>query len=241
MKQKPKYSVVIPTFNEEKYLPLLLEDLHNQTFKDFEVIVSDANSTDSTRSIAKKYGATVCDGGLPSVGRNNGAKLAKGDVLVFLDADVRINRDFIECIDKEFSNKNLDVAVGLFDTNFEKLSEKIVYSIWNLSKIIRQKTKFPDGDGQFMVFKKSIFEYLEGFNENVSVAEDSEILKRVKSNNFKFGVISVRYVPSNRRYKKIGHARVIIGSTLAGIIGYTILKNNKKIQKFLRNIYRLGY
>ena len=121
------------------------------------------------------------------------------------------------------------------------MSEKITYNIWNLSKIIRQKTKFPDGDGQFMVFKKSVFEYLKGFNENINVAEDTEILKRVKLNNFKFGVLNVRYIPSSRRYKKIGHIRVIIGSTLAGIIGYTILKNNRKIQKFLRNIYRLGY
>jgi len=241
MKQNPKYSVVIPTFNEEKYLPLLFKDLEIQTFKDFEIIVSDAHSTDSTRSIAKNYGATVCDGGLPSVGRNNGAKIAKGDILTFLDADVRIENDFIESIDIEFNNKNLDVAVGLFDSHFERLSEKITYNIWNLSKIIRQKTKFPDGDGQFMVFKKSVFEYLKGFNENINVAEDTEILKRVKLNNFKFGVLNVRYIPSSRRYKKIGHIRVIIGSTLAGIIGYTILKNNRKIQKFLRNIYRLGY
>ena len=101
MNQNLKYSVVIPTFNEEKYLPLLLKDLESQTFKDFEVIVSDANSTDSTRSIAKNYGATVCDGGLPSVGRNNGAKIAKGDILIFLDADVRIKNDFIESVDIE--------------------------------------------------------------------------------------------------------------------------------------------
>ena len=81
-------SIVIPTFNEEKFLPHLLKSLKEQTFKDFEIIVADNNSTDATRSVAINVGAKVVKGGLPARGRNNGAKVARGEWLLFLDADV---------------------------------------------------------------------------------------------------------------------------------------------------------
>jgi glycosyltransferase involved in cell wall biosynthesis len=66
-------SIIIPTFNEERFLPYLLKSLNEQTFNDLEVIVADNNSTDATQAIALKSGAT---GGLPARGRNNGAKAA---------------------------------------------------------------------------------------------------------------------------------------------------------------------
>jgi len=81
-------SIIIPTLNEEKFLPHLLISLKEQTFKDFEIIVADNNSTDATRSIALKSGAKMVEGGLPARGRNNGAKVARGEWLLFLDADV---------------------------------------------------------------------------------------------------------------------------------------------------------
>ena len=68
-------SIIIPTYNEEEYLPVLLESIKEQSFDDYEVIVADANSTDKTREIAKEYGCIVVDGGLPAVGRNNGARI----------------------------------------------------------------------------------------------------------------------------------------------------------------------
>ena len=55
----PAISVVIPAFNEEKYLPACLEALKKQTFKNYELIVVDNNSTDKTAQIAKKFGARV--------------------------------------------------------------------------------------------------------------------------------------------------------------------------------------
>ena len=82
-------SVIIPTLNEEKILPHLLDDFRNQTAKDFEVIVADAGSGDKTVEVAKAYKAQLVKGGLPAVGRNNGAKIARGEFLFFLDADVR--------------------------------------------------------------------------------------------------------------------------------------------------------
>ncbi len=81
-------SIVVPAYNEEKYLPKLLSCIKKQTYKDCEIIVADANSRDRTKETAKKYGCKIVkSGGLPAIGRNNGAKAAKGD-----QEDARSNR-----------------------------------------------------------------------------------------------------------------------------------------------------
>src|SRR3989344_4462300 len=103
-------SIIIPTFNEEKYLPKLLNCIKNQTYKDYEIIIADANSKDKTKAIAKKYGCKTVRGGLPAVGRNNGAKAAKGDILLFLDADSLIEKDFLKNCLGDIQKRNLDVA-----------------------------------------------------------------------------------------------------------------------------------
>ena len=76
-------SIIIPTLNEARFLPKLLESIKKQTFTDYEVIVADAGSKDKTLEIAKKYGARIVKGGFPAEGRNAGARAAKGDFLFF--------------------------------------------------------------------------------------------------------------------------------------------------------------
>ena len=83
-------SIVIPAYNEENYLPRLLRSIQAQDFPDVEIIVADADSTDRTAAIARSAGARLTRGGVPAVGRNNGARLAKGDYLLFIDADTVI-------------------------------------------------------------------------------------------------------------------------------------------------------
>ena len=83
-------SIVIPTYNEQKYLPELLKSLKKQTYKHYEIIISDNNSTDNTLNIAKTYKCKIVKGGYPPIARNNGAKVAKYDLL-FIDSDVIIN------------------------------------------------------------------------------------------------------------------------------------------------------
>src|SRR3989338_1163009 len=89
-------SIIIPTLNEEEYLPKLLESIRQQRFKDLEIIVADAGSTDKTKEIAERYGCKIVPGGLPARGRNEGARVAGGELLVFLDADVMFPRDFFQ-------------------------------------------------------------------------------------------------------------------------------------------------
>jgi len=90
-------SVIIPTLNEEKLLPPLLTSIQNQTYEPIEIVVADS-STDSTPDIARQAGATVVT--VPelniSLARNEGARAAQGDILLFCDADCIMAHDFVE-------------------------------------------------------------------------------------------------------------------------------------------------
>ena len=104
-------SVVIPTKNEEDCLPRLLMSIGQQTVSPIEVIVADAESTDSTVEIANKFGARVVRGGLPGPGRNRGAEVATGELIFFLDADVELlDERFFEKAINDFESKKLDIA-----------------------------------------------------------------------------------------------------------------------------------
>ena len=105
-------SIVIPTLNEEKYLPILLQSIKKQDFKDYEIIISDAFSIDKTIEIAKEYGARVIRDKkkLPARQRNNGVKIAKGEIILFLDADTKLPDDFLLTTYSDFTNKNLTIA-----------------------------------------------------------------------------------------------------------------------------------
>src|SRR4051812_20680491 len=87
-------SVVIPAFNEEKYLPATLAALAAELAfeSDHEILVVDNESTDSTREIATAFGATIVDEPVHTISavRNAGGLAALGDLIVFLDADTLV-------------------------------------------------------------------------------------------------------------------------------------------------------
>src|SRR3989344_5888247 len=100
--KSPFISIIIPTLNEDKYVPSLLKDLQNQTEPNFEVIVIDGNSDDNTLSSCEifksdlKLSLVKVNKRNVSYQRNYGAKHARGDYILFLDADVRISHGFIK-------------------------------------------------------------------------------------------------------------------------------------------------
>lgn len=104
-------SIIIPTLNEEKNIDRILEIIKGTSFSDYEIIIADAGSTDGTVELAKDYGCIITKGGLPAKGRNCGAEIAKGDILLFLDADLDIRpKDFVSQAVKRFNEKKLDIA-----------------------------------------------------------------------------------------------------------------------------------
>lgn len=102
----PKFSIIIPAYNMEKYIKKTLDSVMKQSFKDYEVIVIDDGSTDKTVEIAKKFKVKVIEhkhAGL-SVVRNAAIKEAKGEYLVLLDSDDWWDKDLLKKLDESSKN-----------------------------------------------------------------------------------------------------------------------------------------
>ena len=173
------FSIIIPTYNEEDYLPVLLDSIKEQDFNDYEVIVADANSKDRTREIAEEYGCTVVDGGLPAVGRNNGAKVAKGEILLFLDSDLQLTEDYLAKVLYEFRMENLGIAITQMLPMSNKIEDKLYHDFANYFMISVENIK-PHGAGCYgIIAKRELHEKCGGFDESLTFGEDTDYIERL--------------------------------------------------------------
>ncbi len=204
-------SIIIPTLNEEKYLPRLLKSIYGQKdFLDFEVIVSDGNSKDKTQEIAKSFGCKVITNNKrhPSYQRNDGAKVARGELLLFLDADTGIPDNFLGPIVKEFKNRKL-VGAGFYikvksKKGFYRRMTKCLNFLFWLGQIIR-----PAYVGIAMMARKETHVKVKGFDETIFVGEDYDYsYKLFKQGKVKMIKSSFVYY-SLRRLEKEGKWKVI--------------------------------
>lgn len=208
--------IVIPTKNEEKYLPKLLDSIKNQSFKDFEIIVSDANSKDKTRKIAKNYGCKVVEGGLPDIGRNNGLARCKTPLVCFIDSDIVLpNKDYIKKAVKEFKSRRLDVAGGLqkslsSNRQIEYLFYKAFYIFANYGMILSENSKNPLMQS-FMLMKTKVLRNVGGFPP-YEFGEDSAFAKIAVAKGYKFGILRTpgKAFISHRRFKSKGVLNMLL-------------------------------
>ena len=197
-------SIIIPTLNEENYLPFLLKSLKKQKLDvKSEIIVSDAGSEDKTVDIAKSFNCKVVSGGFPAKGKNDGAKAAQGNLILFLDADTFLAENSLEKLLKEFKEKKLDVASFTLASfhKFHNLSYKILF---NFPSLITEK--FLPQAMNVILSKRELHQRIGGFNEEVKIGEELDYLRRgVKFG--KFGVLkSAKIFASPRRFEKDGWA-----------------------------------
>ena len=210
-------SIIIPTYNEEKYLPKLLQSIKEQSFNNYEIIVADNNSTDNTVKIAKYYGAIITSGGLPGAGRNKGSNIAIGDILLFLDADVILyNKDFLKGCYDEFKRKDLDVATCCVEPISNLKIDHIGHETYNIIMMLAEKVS-PYAPGFCIFAKKSVHQQINGFDEQIKLAEDSDYVKRA-SKVSKFGLLRFHKIPvSVRRLERDGRLNIAVKYLLCGI------------------------
>lgn len=227
-------SIIIPTLNEDKYLPLTLNEIKKQNFDNFEIIIPDAGSTDKTIEIAKSFGCKIASGGLPAKGRNEGAKAAQGDLLLFMDADnIFIPKNFLKQLITEFEHRNLDCASFPIFIQGDRL-DRFLYGIYNLWVEISQS--FMPHAFNSMIIKRELHQEIEGFDEDIKLAEDHAYIRKAAKVG-KFGFIKTApIITSNRRFKKEGRLMGYLKYILAGI--YIFLFGNIKTDIFK---YRFGY
>jgi glycosyltransferase involved in cell wall biosynthesis len=202
-------SIVIPTRNEEAYLPLLLNSIAIQTVQPTEIIVADAQSHDKTRTIAKKYGCIVVEGGNhPGIGRNKGAAVAKSSLLLFLDADVTLpDKHFLEETLKEFKSKDLSAACCLAMITRGKAIDRFGIEFSNFYFVATEKF-VKHGVGYCTFILRNIHEQIGGYDEKIIVGEDIDYVTRAsKLGKFRF-LISKKVIISMRRYEVEGRMKL---------------------------------
>jgi len=234
-------SIIIPTLNEEDYLPFLLDSIKKQNFNDYEIIVSDAGSEDDTLKIAKEYNCVITRGGLPAKGRNNGAKIARGDILFFLDADTILPDNFLEESLKEFNSRKIDMASFCLSPVPDKKIHKLLMNVFYNKMIIALEKILPHSAVGILI-KKELFNQLNGYDEDIKLAEDHDLGRRAAKHS-KFGIIrSAEILVSDRRFKKDGWVNVgmkyflcelhtiFIGPVKSDIFKYKFNHYDKKIK-----------
>jgi len=231
-------SIIIPTLNEEKYLPNLLASIiKKQSFQgDYEIIIADADSKDKTIQIAKKFGCEIIEGGnSPAIGRNKGAEIAKGDLLLFLDADVILPKDFLTKSLREFKMRNLDIATFCLVPQTKNEFKKFLFDVfYNLPILIFEK--FLSHGSQAILVKKEIFQKVGGFDKDIKFAEDHSFVRKAKKFG-RFGVLrSTNVFSSLRRFEKEGWLKLYSKYLLAEI--YMVLFGDIKTDIFK---YKFGH
>jgi len=240
-------SIIIPTLNEERLLPALLSSIELQCFQDYEVIVADAGSEDGTLDIAKKHSCRIVVGGrLPAIGRNNGAKVARGKYLLFLDADVILPADFLGTVINEFKNRNLDVASCQMIPLSSRKCDSVFCNVLNGYFLLSQHI-YPHAPGFCILARKDINDAINGFDERIKLAEDHDYVNRA----MKYGAFGILHGPkvsvSVRRLDTDGRLnitakyllcelyRIAIGEIRTGVFNYKFAHYNRNGQSKCHN------
>jgi len=202
----PKLSIIIPTLNEDKNLPKLLKSLENNLEKDIEVIIADANSTDKTREVAEKFNCKVVQGGKIAYGRNNAGRHAKGDYLLFIDADTVLTHGFLDKLMEKIKKTETAGFALIPDSN--KIGDKVLQTFFNFYNFVIQFF-FPHAQGAIIFSTKKMFLQLGGFDEKLKIAEDHDYVVRAsKLGKFKW-FYNPKAITSMRRYHQIGRIKIL--------------------------------
>jgi glycosyltransferase involved in cell wall biosynthesis len=207
-------TIIIPARNEAKMLPNLLRSLCEQDYEEMSatrVIVADAESTDGTVMAALSFRdrllVEVISGGLPSVGRNAGARLATTKFLLFLDADVELpDPTLLRRSLWRMQKNNLHLATTNIACSEGGFFDDVLYAGNNFMQRVGSFTK-PFATGMFMLFEQDAFWTLGGFNERALFAEDYLLSKGVA--RLRFRIVRGRVLTSNRRFRKLGHWTIV--------------------------------
>lgn len=236
---QPKFSIIIPTLNEEKLLPKLLDQFNDEDLRkefNFEIIISDGGSKDNTLKVAEKFGTKIIssNGNNENIarGRNRGAEDAESDYLIFLNGDVRVSnvRQLFTLIEIEFQNIQtlaITCPVKVFpeETKFiDRVFQTFYNNYFHLLNIIAVGM----GRGECHIIRKEIFNNVGGYNETLAAGEDFDLYKRIRKLG---GIVFTRkfeIYESPRRYRKYGHFTIFFRWLLNSIFVIIMKKSLSK-------------
>ncbi len=209
-------SIIIPTLNEEKYVPLLLQSLKGREIS-LDIIVVDAHSTDETVKVSERYlpdftgKSSLRVVSAPKRGissqRNYGAILAKYSPLLFLDADVIVPPLAIECMVSTFTKRELAIASTHIVPPEPDFRGSLIYglgAVFQRVMLLRSEAYFA---GSCTMSTREVFEKVGGYNERLSVGEDIDF--SLKAGHVgRAALLPISLAVSTRRFKKYGYWHV---------------------------------
>lgn len=202
-------SVIIPAYNEEKYLADTLNSIYRA--KEFllakgtvstEVIVVDNDSVDSTNDVALSFGATVLKEPKHNVARvrNRGASFASGNLLVFIDADTIVPEDLLWRINEVMANPSC--FGGAVDTDYRPagMLVRVYLQMW---RIVGKLAGMAQGATQFC--RRDVYASLLGYDESLYMSEDVDFYWRMRrlakaEDGHVVFIEDISVVPSTRRF-----------------------------------------
>lgn len=228
MQNKPFFSIIIPALNEELYLPNLLESLTLQGYKDFEVIVVDGNSEDKTSDVAASFSLrlpslTVISSKKRNVSfqRNLGAKAAKGQYFIFLDADIILPENYLEKLYPQTLGKTMFATTWAKAANRSKLFTS-TFTAYNLILEAENKLNKPFSPGYNTIIHSSLFKKIR-FRETYSILEDYDFSLRALEAGIELTILrNPQIIVSLRRFRSEGTFSTLAKYTFTNI--YIMLK-----------------
>jgi glycosyltransferase involved in cell wall biosynthesis len=198
-------SIIIPAHNEERYLRKTLEALHRQNYGRYEVIVVANGCTDRTAEVARNRCDQLIVLSQKSLGvsRNLGARMARGELLIFLDADTLLEPMTLRRIATDFTEQHAAGTIRGWPDS-ERLKYELIYLLKNLT----HRTGFHSGSSGVIICWRKHFIETGGFDEGLEIRENSELMRRLMGfGKYKY-VGEATATTSMRRYDQRGCARI---------------------------------
>lgn len=230
-------SIIIPTKNEELYLGATLQRLRQ--YADCELIVSDGNSTDGTLDIARRYTPHIVahlgdERQTIAAGRNAGARMAQGEFLVFLDADVDIPdpQAFFGRAIEQFRNDpqlvGLSVALRVQPDRATWMDRFVYWTAKHLFTLLNNVLGIGAAQGEFQMIRSIAFRVCGGYREDLVSAEDHDMFYRLSRHGRTRMQSDLVVLHTGRRAHKIGWLKLLWEWAIA-CVGYVFL--NRSIRK----------
>lgn len=223
-------SIIIPTLNEEKKIHRVLEQLQ-ECVEDFEVILADGGSQDGTRAAAASLARVhICKKRGRGAQMNEGAGLAKGDILWFLHADSRIEAGSLSAIRSAVEK---GAVGGGFSLGFYDADCRFMRFVASSSNSRARRLGLIFGD-QGMFVKRQVFDRMGGFEE-IPIMEDWAFSRALHSQG-RVSVLSKRLWTSARRFHENGkfktlmHMHLIKIKYMMGVPPETLVAAYKEIR-----------
>ncbi len=202
----PMISVIIPAHNEEDYIGLTMDAVNRQNYPNFEVIVIANGCSDRTAAIAINHChrlVVLSRKGL-GVARNLGARLARGELLMFLDADTVLEPGALEIAAHKFKRWH---AAGTIKgrPDGERLSFRLIYLVKNFM----HRSRLHHGSAGVILCWKRHFLCVRGFDEALQVRENSDLIRRLRQFGSYEYLGETCVMTSMRRYQSTGVKRMV--------------------------------